>query len=155
MASINDQVADYVREQGRESNGAVHVSQIASDLGISVHQVQTARSRLIRSEDDIFPCAANAMVYEPGWKEKHPEVWAGLQKRSLQVSAGMARAKSSPSLAPAKRRQIMPNIMGPVTSLYNVVAVNIHPDYVSIQHEDGTWTELTGTVKIKTGGRNG
>jgi hypothetical protein len=152
MANVVERVADFVREQGRQSNTAISISEIAAKLGLSRSAVESARSAAIRRYDDIYPCATAMLIYEPGWKESHPEAWSVAQARSQS-----ARKHRPPIVKDVGRkdRARLPNIIGPVTSIYNVVAVNVHPDHVSIQHEDGTWTELTGTVKIKAGGKHG
>lgn len=157
MSTIPERVAEYVREQGRESSGAVHISQVAAALGLSIPQVTSARSECTRRYDDIFPCAPGAMVWEDDWKRTHPEVWETAQARTRAMTgkskaASNGKRKKAPP-APRQWRPKLPNIMGPVTSLYNVVAVNIHDGHVSVQHEDGTFTILKGTVTIETGGR--
>jgi hypothetical protein len=144
MTQVDD-VGEYVRKHGAMGQ-PVGVREIAEELGFTMAAVAAARTQLMRNADDIYPIASSMMAYEPGWKENHPEVWAAAQERTRQVKAGQIKA--------ANKRTSLPNIIGPVTTLHNVVAVNIHPDHVSIQHVDGTFTHLSGKTRI-TGRDNG
>jgi hypothetical protein len=146
--SILNNVAEYIRKHSIESSRAYHISEVAAALGITVNQAQTARSHATRKFDDIFPCAPGMMAYEPGWKENHPEVWEQAQERSRKAKTGIARAAKADKRIAERRKSERPNVIGPVIMIQNVVGVNIHPDHVAIQHEDGTWTELTGTVTL-------
>ncbi len=150
--SIVENVADYVRKQGLDYQ--VHVDEVASALGLTRPQVVSARADATRKYDDIYPCAPSMMVFEPGWKESHPEAWEAALERTRAISAGKARAKGpGPAKVKAPRTIGRPNIIGPVIMIHNVVGVNVYPDHIAIQHDDGSWTEFTGTVKLKTGGK--
>lgn len=142
MTQMQD-VADYLIKMSRESNSAVSNAEIAEALGIRKSTVSAIRTTLTRTRDDICPIEVGAMVYEPGWREKYPDIWATAQARTNAVKNGQA---NSPKM---KRPMSLPNVVGPILTIHNVVAVNVHPDHIAIQHVDGSWTEFTGKLKMK------
>jgi hypothetical protein len=89
------------------------------------------------------------MTYHPGWKEEFPEDWQAARRRSQKAKQAQLAKKvhQKPETWPIKSAG--PNVVGPVITVHNVVAVNIHSDHIAIQHIDGSWTEFKGDIEMK------
>lgn len=146
MSQVSD-IADYVRQQGQ--GNPVTVAEAAKQTGLSRPAVVSARAELTRKADDIRPIAPSTMAYWPNWKEEFPAEWEAAQERTRASIAGKKRAGETDREIARQRVSKMPNVIGPVTMIHNVMAVNVHPDHVAIQHADGTWTEFDGTLVIR------
>jgi hypothetical protein len=143
MSTIS-KVIDYVRS--RDQGDPVTIAEIAEATGLTISSVSSARSAAIDQLDDIYPCAPGKMMYLPGWKDEHPEEYDAIMDRRKN----WPKRKDGPAkTAKTPRATGLPNVIGPVITVQNVVAVNVHPDHVAIQHSDGSWTRFAGKLKLE------
>lgn len=145
MTQVDD-VAKYVRDNGADGR-KITVQEVAEKLDISTAAIADARTKLMRREEDIYPAEPSVMVHMHNWKQIYPEVWVAAQERTRVQKT--VQANRDQKERRHRKKNWLPNVMGPVTTINNVVAVNVHSDHVSIQHEDGSWTNLTGTLKLE------
>jgi hypothetical protein len=143
-----ERVAEFVRSRGQDE--PVHLREIENVLDINRSNLATLRAKAMREYDDMYPCAPATITYHPGWKEEFPDEWAAAERRSRKAKQTQLAKKvhgGKPETWPIKSAG--PNVIGPIITVHNVVAVNIHSDHIAIQHIDGSWTEFKGDIEMK------